>query len=195
MGADGTEPGGRTVFVRNVSYDVDDKGLEEAFNDVGPVRQAFLVREKGQARHKGYGYVQFALGEDAERAVQELHGRALRGRAIKVRAVPPPGRRRRRPAAAPPPRRRCARGARARRPGRRAPAPRPAAGLPPGSEPRPPPQPPPAVAGVPPPEPSPRARLRPLCVLPSRRPAPRRRPHRLPPCCPPGRDRRQARAL
>ena len=38
---------GRTVFVRNVGYDVDDKGLEEAFNEVGPVRQAFLVCDKG----------------------------------------------------------------------------------------------------------------------------------------------------
>lgn len=76
---------GRTVFVRNISFDVDDKALEEAFNDVGPVRQAFIVKEKGQQRHKGYGYVQFALQEDAERAVEELHGRALQGRAIKVR--------------------------------------------------------------------------------------------------------------
>ena len=80
---------GRTVFVRNISYEVDDKALEEAFNDVGPVRQAFIVKEKGQQRHKGYGYVQFALGEDAERAMQELQGRALLGRAIKVRRRPP----------------------------------------------------------------------------------------------------------
>lgn len=80
---------GRTVFVRNLSYDIDDKALEEAFNDVGPVRQAFIVKDKGQQRHKGYGYVQFALPEDAERAVQELHGRALHGRAIKVRRLLP----------------------------------------------------------------------------------------------------------
>ena len=62
---------GRTVFVRNISYEVDDKALEEAFQDVGPVRQAFLVKDKGQQRHKGFGYVQFALPEDAERAVEE----------------------------------------------------------------------------------------------------------------------------
>jgi hypothetical protein len=78
---------GRTVFVRNISYDVDDKVLEEAFNDVGPVRQAFIVKDKGEQRHKGYGYVQFAIEEDAERAVKELHGHALQGRSIKVRTA------------------------------------------------------------------------------------------------------------
>jgi RNA recognition motif-containing protein len=86
MAATDREHAGRTVFVRNVSYDVDDKALEEAFNEVGPVRQAFLVKEKGSQRHKGYGYVQFALEMDADRAVQELHGHALQGRALKVRA-------------------------------------------------------------------------------------------------------------
>jgi nucleolar protein 4 len=89
---------GRTVFVRNVAYEVDDNALEAVFEDVGPVRQAFLVKEKGQQKHKGFGYVQFAIPEDAERAVQELQGRALQGRSIKVRTVR--GRRLRRAAAA-----------------------------------------------------------------------------------------------
>lgn len=41
--ADAGGGAGRTVFVRNVGYDVTDQQLEEAFTDVGPVRQVCSV--------------------------------------------------------------------------------------------------------------------------------------------------------
>lgn len=81
------EKDARTVFVRSVSYDVDQARLEEVFADIGPVRQCFLVTEKGKARHKGIAFVQFAIPEDADRAVQELNGRELAGRKLKVRST------------------------------------------------------------------------------------------------------------
>lgn len=78
------EQDARTVFVRNVAFDVTDGGLEEVFGDVGPVRQCFLVKSKGEAKHRGFGFVQFAIPEDAQRAVAELNGRELAGRKLKV---------------------------------------------------------------------------------------------------------------
>ncbi len=74
----------RTLFVRNIAFDVDEAGLEAVFADVGPVRSAFLVKDKSQPRHKGFGFVQFALPEDAERALGELQGKDLHGRKLKV---------------------------------------------------------------------------------------------------------------
>lgn len=74
----------RTVFVRGVSFDATEKDLEALFSDVGPVKHSFLVRQKGQARHKGFGFVQYAIEEDAERAVEELNGKDMSGRKIKV---------------------------------------------------------------------------------------------------------------
>ena len=73
----------RSVFVRGISYEIGDAELTEAFSAVGPVRHAFLVKD-GSNRHKGYGFVQYALEEDAERAVQELHGTELGGRKLKI---------------------------------------------------------------------------------------------------------------
>lgn len=86
----------RTLFVRNVAYDVDAAQLEEVFTDIGPVRQCFLVTDKQQAataaagplttkRHKGIAFVQFAIPEDAERALEELNGKEVAGRRLKVR--------------------------------------------------------------------------------------------------------------
>jgi nucleolar protein 4 len=83
----------RTLFVRNVAFDVDAAQLEEVFTDIGPVRQCFLVTDKQQQaaaaavpqkRHKGIAFVQFAIPEDAERALEELNGREVAGRRLKV---------------------------------------------------------------------------------------------------------------
>eukprot|EP00198_Chlamydomonas_reinhardtii_P010429 XP_001699766.1 predicted protein [Chlamydomonas reinhardtii] len=74
----------RTVFIRGVSFDAVEKDLEAAFSEVGPVKQCFLVRVKGQPKHRGFGFVQYALPEDAERAVGELDGTALKGRKLQV---------------------------------------------------------------------------------------------------------------
>lgn len=74
----------RTVFIRGVSYATDEKALEDAFTDIGPVRSCFLVRNRGEAKHKGFGFVQFAIQEDAERAAQELNGKVICGRKLQV---------------------------------------------------------------------------------------------------------------
>lgn len=78
----------KTVFVRNVPYTMDASALEQLFaNDVGPVRNAFLVARKGDAQHAGYGYVQFALPQDATRATELFATRRVQGRKLQVLVV------------------------------------------------------------------------------------------------------------
>lgn len=105
--SDSTAVDRRTLFVRGVAYGATNEDLETAFAAVGPVRSAFLVggaagskanadaaaaagNGSGSAassstqQHKGVGFVQFALPEDADRAVAELDGTLLAGRRIRV---------------------------------------------------------------------------------------------------------------
>ena len=77
----------RSLFVRGISFDVGDAELNETFSAIGPVRHAFVVKDNRNGRHKGYGFVQYALQEDAERAVEDLHGTELGGRKIKVESA------------------------------------------------------------------------------------------------------------
>ena len=72
---------------RGVSFDWDEKALEDEFGDVGPIKSCFLIKPKGQEKHKGFGFVQFALPEDAVRAVQVLNGKAIAGRKLLVREL------------------------------------------------------------------------------------------------------------
>jgi nucleolar protein 4 len=79
-----TDKDARTVFVRNINFGIDEAKLEDRFGDIGPVRQCFLVRNRGEEQHRGFGFVQYAIPEDADRAVQELNGAELHGRQLKV---------------------------------------------------------------------------------------------------------------
>ncbi|WIA36043.1 hypothetical protein OEZ86_007402 [Tetradesmus obliquus] len=82
----GAEKDARTLFVRNVAFSVDSAGLEQVFADIGPVRQCFLVTQKGAegTKHRGIAFVQFAIPEDAQRAVEELNGTEVAGRRLKI---------------------------------------------------------------------------------------------------------------
>eukprot|EP00793_Prasinoderma_coloniale_P004027 PRCOL_00006869-RA len=60
-----------TLFVRGVPPEATHGMLEKAFSAVGPVREAFLVDDKFAGRHRGIGFIKFALAEDAKRALAE----------------------------------------------------------------------------------------------------------------------------
>ncbi|XP_064417189.1 RNA-binding protein 28 [Latimeria chalumnae] len=46
--------------------------LEELFSQIGPVKQCFVVKEKGSETCRGFGYVSFSMLEDAQKALKEI---------------------------------------------------------------------------------------------------------------------------
>jgi len=70
------------VFVRNLPHSTTDESLENAFSEIGLVRQAWVAREKGTHVHRGFGYVTFSMKEDVEEALKlnmkmEIEGRKI----------------------------------------------------------------------------------------------------------------------
>ena len=75
-----------TLFVSTLPFDATSEDLAAFFQTIGPIRSCFVVKKKNQASEEktedieaadkvinnGCGYVQFAMAEDAQRALLEL---------------------------------------------------------------------------------------------------------------------------
>jgi nucleolar protein 4 len=78
------EDNAATCFVRNLPYETTDEALEALFSDAGPVREAYVIRDKVTKVGRGFGFVKFVLPDDAERAVTSLHATLFNGKKISV---------------------------------------------------------------------------------------------------------------
>ncbi|KAJ9066832.1 RNA recognition motif-containing protein [Entomophthora muscae] len=82
-----------TIFVSGLPYSATDADLEKFFEEVGPLRQCFVVKrsqeelEKNEGKNavnRGIGYVHYALKEDAEKALSTLSKIKFMGRLLKL---------------------------------------------------------------------------------------------------------------
>ncbi|CAA7039248.1 unnamed protein product [Microthlaspi erraticum] len=75
--------GCKTLFVGNLSFQVEKKDVEELFKGAGEVVDVRFAMSKEDGRFRGFGHVEFATAEQASKAM-ELNGQALLGRDIRL---------------------------------------------------------------------------------------------------------------
>ena len=75
---------GRKLYVGNLSFDVNDQELQQAFSEFGEVSSATVVVDKYTDRSRGFGFVEFAQEEDAQKAKEAMNGKDLKGRRLNV---------------------------------------------------------------------------------------------------------------
>ncbi|XP_055078704.1 RNA-binding protein 28 [Periophthalmus magnuspinnatus] len=61
-----------TIFVRPLPTTATNERLGEIFSEIGPIKQCFVVKDKGTDKCRGFGYVTYSLDEDAQRALKEV---------------------------------------------------------------------------------------------------------------------------
>ncbi|KAI4383430.1 hypothetical protein MLD38_009268 [Melastoma candidum] len=73
----------KTVYVGNLPYSAEKSDLEAFFKDVGEIVDVHFSVAPEDGRRKGFGHVEFASAEQAQKAV-ELNGEFLNGRQLKI---------------------------------------------------------------------------------------------------------------
>jgi RNA recognition motif-containing protein len=72
------------LYVGNISYQMDESGLEKEFAPFGAVKSVKIVIDRDSGRSKGFGFVEMETEEDAQKAIESLDGKEMDGRAIRV---------------------------------------------------------------------------------------------------------------
>lgn len=77
------------IYVSNLSFNVNDEDLKSYFADYGEVSSAKVINDKETNRSRGFGFVEMPDDAAAQKAIAELDGATVDGRAIKVTVAKP----------------------------------------------------------------------------------------------------------
>ena len=64
---------GRKLFVGNLSFNTDERRLEEVFQAIGPVDSVNIVRDQMTGRARGFAFVEMQTEEGAKNAIDRLN--------------------------------------------------------------------------------------------------------------------------
>ena len=72
------------IYVGNLSYDLDEQSLREAFEQYGQVEKVKIIIDFDTGRSKGFGFVTMNNADEGDAAIRALDGENLSGRNLKV---------------------------------------------------------------------------------------------------------------
>lgn len=77
------------IFVGNLSYEVGDDDLRQAFEAYGAVSSAKVLTDRETGRSRGFGFVEMPNDDEARTAMESLNLQKISGRAIQVNEARP----------------------------------------------------------------------------------------------------------
>jgi len=77
------------IYVGNLSYEVIDEDLKQAFEAFGQVESVNIIKDRFSGESRGFGFVEMLDKAEAQSAINDLNGRELKGRALNVNEARP----------------------------------------------------------------------------------------------------------
>ncbi len=77
------------IYAGNLSYEVTEEDLKQAFEAFGGVESVKLIKDKYTDRSKGFGFVEMPNDEEAQSAINGLNDTELKGRKLLVNKARP----------------------------------------------------------------------------------------------------------
>ena len=79
----------KKLYVGGLSYNTTEATLRDTFAAIGAVETATIIMDKMTNRSKGFGFVEMATEEEAQKAIAEINGKELDGRTLTVNEAKP----------------------------------------------------------------------------------------------------------
>jgi RNA recognition motif-containing protein len=79
----------RKLFVGNLSFNTEERTLQDLFAQAGPVASVRVMRDMATGRARGFGFVEMETDDGAQAAIDKFNNTELDGRRIAVNEARP----------------------------------------------------------------------------------------------------------
>jgi len=73
----------KRIYVGNLPWSADEATLRDLFAAVGEVHSSAVISDRETGRSRGFGFIEMD-DSDADKAISQLNGRELDGRALRI---------------------------------------------------------------------------------------------------------------
>ncbi len=77
------------IYVGNLSHQTTEDDLRQAFEAFGQVESVNIIKDRFSGESRGFGFVEIASKQEAQKAIEEMNGKDLMGRAVNVNEARP----------------------------------------------------------------------------------------------------------
>jgi cold-inducible RNA-binding protein len=79
----------KNIFVGNLNFGATEAAVRSLFEQYGSVERVNIITDRDTGQPRGFGFVEMSANSEADRAIAELNGRELDGRALNVNEARP----------------------------------------------------------------------------------------------------------
>lgn len=79
----------KNIFVGNLNFGATEGAVRSLFEQYGTVERVNIITDRDTGQARGFGFVEMSANAEADRAIAELNGRELDGRALNVNEARP----------------------------------------------------------------------------------------------------------
>lgn len=79
----------KKLYVGSLPYSVSEEELKDLFSSYGEIESVRIIMDKATGQSKGFGFVEMMNEDDAQRAIEGLHGKQIGGRTLIVNNARP----------------------------------------------------------------------------------------------------------
>lgn len=77
------------LFVGNINHEASENDLQNHFSAAGTVLSVNIIQDRTTGRSRGFGFVEMASADEAQKAIEQLHEKDFQGRALTVNEARP----------------------------------------------------------------------------------------------------------
>ena len=77
------------IYVGNLSRDVSEEDLRQAFEAFGQIATVAVIKDKFSGESRGFGFVEMPSKDEAQSAIDGLNGKELKGQSLNINEARP----------------------------------------------------------------------------------------------------------